>query len=576
MSGNDTKAGNDIDDTNIVRNAKRRYEEAGIDLDVARNDVLKWKKNHTDADGQYSILDPELLHLEKLVNDANQRLKEARQGLQDFEQLWQNARAATLPPSTMLLTQPLDPTILSTYVTLAQEISFEESGRLYGSVPKQIFLTDCSNGLFIRQEYLDVANIIENRFVKDPSRVKVLVVGSPGIGKSVFGVLLFLLALKRKKNVAYHLDGKEYVCFFTWNQTEYNISFLPCIGKVYEGYFDGKESSFALDFVLFSRVFLFSSPRTTNFLTFPKDKCFTVYLNPWSKQECAKFAEIRKCEDPEEQWENKFNLVGGKPRFIFSRDEYEELHKRLEKAIPIDGNELECEVRNCCADVFSETMKHIAYSIYRDELLPSSYCLIYSSVASETIMSARFITNTADTIRNLLQTPAANLQSWRGRDIEKFLLQDIATEMFRVKSLEGTNVGTIENYGPFNALSYSIYGASDIQKELFLNIPLSKNFPSVDGVLVVPKDSLIIYIQCTVSKRHPVQYTALKNLYNNLIKRNDFQGYKHMLLFVVSDDVFDDFCFQPYKNIVAINDRKQKIGIDIEQFVARKIGRMSS
>jgi hypothetical protein len=139
MSGNDTKAENDIDDTNILKNAKRRYEEAAIELDVARNDVIEWRKNHTDADGQYSILDPELVHLEKLDNDANQRLKEARLGLQDFEQLLQNARAATLPPSTMQLTQTLDPTILSIYVTLAQEISFEKSGRLYDSVPKQIF-----------------------------------------------------------------------------------------------------------------------------------------------------------------------------------------------------------------------------------------------------------------------------------------------------------------------------------------------------------------------------------------------------------------------------------------------------
>jgi hypothetical protein len=58
--------------------------------------------------------------------------------------------------------------------------------------------------------------------------------------------------------------------------------------------------------------------------------------------------------------------------------------------------------------------------------------------------------------------------------------------------------------GPFNAGTKVIEAASEIKNELCLNIPLSKTFPAIDGVLVVPESKNIIYIQCTVSTNHPI------------------------------------------------------------------------
>ena len=72
------------------------------------------------------------------------------------------------------------------------------------TVPNTIFDVPFENSLFIRQEYLDVSHIIAKKLALDQSIRSVLVLGSPGIGKSVFGVLLFLLAIKEKKHVAYH------------------------------------------------------------------------------------------------------------------------------------------------------------------------------------------------------------------------------------------------------------------------------------------------------------------------------------------------------------------------------------
>ena len=100
-----------------------------------------------------------------------------------------------------------------------------------------------------------------------------------------------------------------------------------------------------------------------------------------------------------------------------------------------------------------------------------------------------------------------------------------------------------------------IQAASEIENDLLLNIPLSKTFPAIDGVLVVPHAGLVIYAQATVSAKHPIQFSLLKNVYNNLMQRNGFQGYRHILLFIVSNDIFDSFGFQPYKNADGKPDR---------------------
>ncbi len=93
------------------------------------------------------------------------------------------------------------------------------------------------------------------------------------------------------------------------------------------------------------------------------------------------------------------------------------------------------------------------------------------------------------------------------------------------------------------ANSRIIHAASEIRNELMLNIPLSKTFPAIDGVLVVPTDRLVIYVQSTVSAVHPIKFSLLKNVYNDLMQQNEFQGYSHILLFIVSNDILTAFVF---------------------------------
>jgi len=151
---------------------------------------------------------------------------------------------------------------------------------------------------------------------------------------------------------------------------------------------------------------------------------------------------------------------------------------------------------------------------------------------------------------------------------EILLLEDLATATFCVKSLEKPDPGRIEveQLGPFNANCTIISAASEIQNKSMLHIPRSKTFPAVDGVQVVPNKRLVIYVQSTVSPKHPIKLNPLEKVYNILMDQNQFQGYTHMFLFIVPKDIFDDFTFQPYMNA----DGKQvrtRIGIDMKQYV---------
>ena len=121
--------------------------------------------------------------------------------------------------------------------------------------------------------------IIETKLASDKSITRVLVIRSPGIGKSVFGELLFLFAIKQKKSCLWS-------SFFTWivgTEEWYDITDYPYMGIKYEGYFNGNNKGDAFKFHIFNCVFLFSSPHCTNYNMFVKDHCFRVYLNPWNQ-----------------------------------------------------------------------------------------------------------------------------------------------------------------------------------------------------------------------------------------------------------------------------------------------------
>lgn len=237
---------------------------------------------------------------------------------------------------------------------------------------------------------------------------------------------------------------------------------------------------------------------------------------------------------------------------------YEDLFIEVEKSIPIDFDDLKVMIKNIERTTFEPSMLHTGLSFYRtsdDE--PSQHVLYYSSSIAEAIVSSRFGIQSCMEIRRLLQTPAPNLQGWRGNMLESMLLQDIATKAFQIRSLQDDGT-PLQSYEALNALSFIIQKATQIENTKMLFVPVAKNFPAVDGVIVIPINKEILYVQVTVSEARPIKYNRMKELYEELIKI--CPGYCHKLVFLVSDDIFDSFKDQ---NFVNIDGKKRRLKIDI-------------
>ncbi|KAE9219267.1 hypothetical protein PF005_g7937 [Phytophthora fragariae] len=260
-----------------------------------------------------------------------------------------------------------------------------EEGKML-AVPTQVFGTVFLNGLYIRQEYWELYRIIQRELASDKNRSRVLVMGSPEIGKSVFGVFLLLLFMTKKKNVAFRAPRERVVYFFTWSDTNgYEISNSPRDKTSYEGFFDGSEREGGWGGPHFLHVYLFASPNTENYNDFVKEMCFRVIMNPWTKTECQSLADIN-CIGDQDDWYHKFYLVGGRPRFVFSSETFDDLVRRVKANIPQNQSTLEDTVQLFKHERLRDDMR-IPFLFRRDPDTPSRPFLTYASVAVEAIIA---------------------------------------------------------------------------------------------------------------------------------------------------------------------------------------------
>lgn len=120
---------------------------------------------------------------------------------------------------------------------------------------------------------------------------RILVVGSPDIGKSVFGIFLLLGLMTEKRDLAYRpmtCPRTYYLSCDTVNA--YEMSNTPWQERKHESLFDGNDKGGALDYGYLSHAFLLASLRSKNYNEFVEENCFKVYMNPWTKTEYQDFA----------------------------------------------------------------------------------------------------------------------------------------------------------------------------------------------------------------------------------------------------------------------------------------------
>ncbi|KAK1930170.1 hypothetical protein P3T76_014403 [Phytophthora citrophthora] len=231
-----------------------------------------------------------------------------------------------------------------------------------------------------------------------------------------------------------------------------------------------------------------------NYHTFVKDGCAEIYMNPWTKDACQVYADALELED-KMKWVNRFNLVGGKPRLLFSPSKtLESLVSEVKMFIRVGIDDLQALMKN------EEKMKHILIEMRRDKAV---------GIQSD---------------EKLLDIVLPNIRVWEQRRSERFLLQRAADSQICVRSLEGDSNEIL--LGPYSAKFKEIRKRSEIRTEEMVYRPMLENF-SVEGVLVVPAERRVPYLQATVSLKRPVWFKWFKKVVDNLADREEFAKYTH-------------------------------------------------
>ncbi|KAK1941328.1 hypothetical protein P3T76_007194 [Phytophthora citrophthora] len=198
--------------------------------------------------------------------------------------------------------------------------------------------------------------------------------------------------MSEHKNVAYRpLRGVNEVYYFTWdavnNKNCYKVSLKPVSGHRYEGLFDGNDDGNAW-YRDFEHSYLFASPRTDNYNEFVKEGCATIYMNPWTTKECKKYVDkvgavwpsIQPGLDTHNAWFMRYNLVGGKPRLLFSNSlDLKRLVQKVEIAIPANFEELKTVFQSIETGSDYDKIKHILFALFRDEKKPGGYAIDFAS-----------------------------------------------------------------------------------------------------------------------------------------------------------------------------------------------------
>ena len=350
------------DEKRLYKDAKRRYEEAGNELDEAKNTLKRWKETHL-----YSISDPDLLLLEKRVNDADQRLQNANERLKDADQRLQNAdqrlqnanerlkdaRTAAglskhLPPQDRQLdvggvkfpvtqTMSLNPPALVQFWKAFLNDRTEVKADVLIELPRGTYIMGDStlgSRIYIRHCYLELwklcHQLIHDKNMNTPHLV---ILGNPGIGKTYFGFVILLLLARAGATVVYESGNFKKLYLFTKE--------IVAKGTQYDFFeiLNNPETYYIVDAVkplyYSAKTILLTSPRRSIWHEFNKTNCQPCYMPVWSRNEILKCRELIYSDTPENVVQDCFRRWGGIARYVLRFAQVEKQQMLLEKAIEI-------------------------------------------------------------------------------------------------------------------------------------------------------------------------------------------------------------------------------------------------
>ena len=190
---------------------------------------------------------------------------------------------------------------------------------------------DLGSKLFIRPCYEDLSELIWEGVI-DGTMKKIVVTGTPGIGKSQFGFYLMYLLRCRGKTVV--LDKKG----FWYRFSDEGVIVGNRSVFINAGYLQGTNTWFLCDpknrpEVLVLPTVVLVSPKTTRTNDFMKQaNSRRFYMPVWSLGELLECRRAIFAHVPESDVRKRFGMVGGVARAVFDADKLGEVCVKMQRA----------------------------------------------------------------------------------------------------------------------------------------------------------------------------------------------------------------------------------------------------
>ncbi|CAG8471320.1 10019_t:CDS:2, partial [Paraglomus brasilianum] len=377
----------------------------------------------------------------------------------------------------------------------------------------------------------------EKFIMEDNKYRRYLITGNPGIGKTLFGLYMFVLLLQKGHSVIF--DSLEYTIFvknkceeFTFELIKSNIDFLarmeqPGVWCI----IDGKQPRVSHDKNV-GKTIMVSSPRIEYIKNFQKSVyCIKFYMPVWT------FAELEMCRESafsdlsKDVLQEIFDICGGIPRTVFYQSS-NFVKSKITEVI----NKTDHKILNFMGDLVSgNEFSHQIVQIYTNSKEEEGGGLMYEEDDSK--------------------VGENSIDLYYSKAFLRFASEYVADNM--IAKLEESHknelylfVKAADSYSPLATLRSHVFEAS--------------NQESVDAILAP-----YVLFQDTVGKSHSINQHGLQMLKQKLAADGKIQLY-----FVVPKDRFLTFkaqCFTVKKTVKgsskAVKHVKKWIENRVEQYV---------
>ncbi|CAG8799827.1 32188_t:CDS:2, partial [Racocetra persica] len=407
--------------------------------------------------------------------------------------------------------------------------------------------------LLIRNCYLQLLELIEKNRKRDgPAYTGCTITGTPGIGKTYFGLYLLFYIRYNYPEAIIVWQCTEKICY----------QFSPD-GNVQEGDISlfrktlNNRDNFllvdaqALTFPYSAYKVLLTSPKVERFNEAVKWPGFTQYFMPvWVQEEITTFWTFQyKNKKNNEGKEFTLELLktliekwGPIPRSVLLKWDDETYQQKYQQLID------EAKLEDCINSIDKSGMPTGAISgrlIHLDPV-PRFTSAVYR-FASQRVFDKiirEYEIRTKKNVRDLIMNShgLSHIAGFRGNLFEDFAHQKLQNGgMFRIRCLNNKNLEVTEKH--IEKLECNWFITLNEARKEYYNRPKSKTFASIDSFSLDSK-TLDLY-QITVSKNHGMKIKGLNDLNCLLEWRKDVNNFN--LYFVVPSDIFKTSPQQKYK-----------------------------